>query len=127
VEITPEKKIVWEFVDHTQVRDDVKQKDPELVALLAEIYGDGPWRYHKTTARNSDGTPMRSKDELAHLNGLDAVRDQFPVYNNRNSPRVIALARQTAAQASEPSGSGTAGMLPRTNGIDSAAQGTTNQ
>jgi len=41
-------------------RDDVKQKDPELAALLKEIYGDGSWRYHKTTAKNADGTPMRS-------------------------------------------------------------------
>jgi hypothetical protein len=83
------------------VRDDVKQKDPELAALLAEIYGDGPWRYHKTTARNSDGTPLRSQDELAHLEGMDAA--QFPIYNNRNSPRIIALARETAAQAAESS------------------------
>ncbi|HXT10327.1 MAG TPA: hypothetical protein VN873_02105 [Candidatus Angelobacter sp.] len=86
------------------VRDDVKQKDPELAALLTEIYGDGPWRYHKTTAKNADGTPMRSKEELAHLVGLDAVRDQFPVYNVRNSPRIIALAKETAARSTEPSG-----------------------
>ena len=83
-----------------RVRDDVKQKDPELAALLTEIYGDGSWRYHKTTAKNADGTPMRSKEELAHLDGLDAVRDQFPVYNNRNSPRIIALAKETAARNS---------------------------
>ena len=37
---------------------------------------------------------MRSRTELAHLEGLDAVRDQFPVYNNRNSPRIIALAER---------------------------------
>ena len=83
-------------------RDDVKKQDPQLAALLVEIYGDGPWRYHKTTAKNSDGTPMRSKDELAHLEGLDALRDQFPIYNNRNSPRIIALAQETAARAAEP-------------------------
>jgi hypothetical protein len=82
-----------------RAREDVKQKDPELAALLAEIYGDGPWRYHKTTARNSDGTPMRDRDELAHLEGLDALRGRFPVYNENNSPRVIALARQNAARA----------------------------
>ena len=82
------------------VRDDVKKKDPELAALLTEIYGDGSWRYHKTTAKNADGTPMRSKEDLAHLDGLDAVRDQFPVYNNRNSPRIIALAKETAARNS---------------------------
>jgi hypothetical protein len=82
-----------------RARDDVKQKDPELAALLAEIYGDGPWRYHKTTAKNPDGTPMRSPDELAHLEGLDVLRGQFPIYNNSNSPRVIALARENAAGA----------------------------
>ena len=81
------------------VRDDVKQKDPQLAALLKEIYGDGPWRYHKTTAKNADGTPMRSPGELAHLEGLDDLRAQFPVYNNRNSPRIIALAKENAAKA----------------------------
>jgi hypothetical protein len=97
------------------LRNDVKQKDPELAALLAEIYGDGPWRYHKTTAKNSDGTPMRSPDELAHLEGLDALRGQFPIYNNKNSPRIIALARQTAARAAESSGRGAPGAPPPTN------------
>ena len=96
-------------------RDDVKQKDPELAALLNEIYGDGPWRYHKTTAKNADGTPMRSKEELTHLDGIDAVRDQFPVYNNRNSPRIIALAKETAAQKAEPSGVDATRSLPATN------------
>jgi hypothetical protein len=84
-------------------RDDVKKQDPQLAALLTEIYGDGPWRYHKTTAKNADGTPMRSPDELAHLEGLDALREKFPVYNNRNSPRIIALAQETAAKAAESS------------------------
>jgi hypothetical protein len=97
------------------VRDDVKQKDPELAALLTEIYGDGPWRYHKTTAKNSDGTPMRSQDELAHLQGLDGLRAQFPIYNNRNSPRIIALARETAAQAAESSGRAATNTPPSTN------------
>ncbi len=107
-----------------RVRDDVKQKDPELAALLAEIYGDGPWRYHKTTARNPDGTPTRSPDELAHLEGLDALRGQFPIYNNNNSPRVIALARETAARAAEPSGRDPAGTPPGTNAPVPATPGT---
>ncbi len=93
-------------------RDDVKKQDPELAALLKEIYGDGSWRYHKTTAKNADGTPLRSKQELAHLDGLDAVRDEFPVYNNRNSPRIIALAQQTAAQNTESSGTNATSGLP---------------
>ena len=110
------------------VRDDVKQKDPELAALLTEIYGDGAWRYHKTTAKNADGTPMRSPDELAHLEGLDALREQFPIYNNKNSPRIIALAQQTAARAAESSSRDAAGgpasnnvPVPATPGIQSTA------
>jgi hypothetical protein len=103
-------------------RDDVKQKDPELAALLKEIYGDGTWRYHKTTAKNADGTPMRSKEELAHLEGLDAVRDQFPVYNNQNSPRIIALAQETAARNS--AGTNETSTLQVTNAPDSAPSGT---
>jgi len=97
------------------VREDVKKKDPELAALLTEIYGDGPWRYHKTTAKNADGTPMRSKEELAHLEGLDAVRDQFPVYNNRNSPRIIALAKEIAARNTEASATNAASTSSVTN------------
>ena len=45
-------------------------KGPDLAALLAEIYGDGPWRYVKTTARKADGTPLRPQEELDHLAGL---------------------------------------------------------
>jgi hypothetical protein len=84
-------------------RDDVKQKDPQLAALLQEIYGDGPWKYHKTTAKNEDGTTMRPKDELAHLEGMEAVRAQFPVFNFNNSPRIIAQAKENAAKAAEAS------------------------
>ena len=90
------------------VRDDVKQKDPELAALLTEIYGDGPWRYHKTTAKNPDGTMMRPASELAHLEGLDALRGRFPVYSVTNSPRVVALARENATRdAAAPTGTNT--------------------
>jgi hypothetical protein len=74
------------------VRDDVKTKDPELAALLKEIYGDGEWRYFKTTAKNADGTYMRPAAELAHLEGFD--RTKIPNFNNNNSPRVQAAATQ---------------------------------
>ena len=81
---------------------DVKQKDAELAALLAEIYGDGPWRYVKTTARKADGTPLRPQEELDHLAGLDALRSRFPVYNVNNSPRVIGMGQQDAARPGGP-------------------------
>jgi hypothetical protein len=100
-------------------RDEVKQKDPQLAALLAEIYGDGPWRYHKTTAKKADGTTLRPKEELAHLEGLDAVRDQFPVYNNRNSPRIIALMKEEAAKAAEVAAGGT--NAPASTSVTNAA------
>lgn len=105
-----------------RVRDDVKKKDPELAALLTEIYGDGPWRYHKTTAKNADGTPMRPPAELAHLEGLDAVRAQFPAYDVRNSPRVIALAKQDAARAMESGSTNTVAPPAMTNAAPPAAQ-----
>ena len=67
-------------------REEVKEKDPPLAALLAEVYGDGEWRYIKTTATNPDGSPMRPAAEMAHLAGIP--RDKIPVFNNNNSPRI---------------------------------------
>ena len=32
-------------------REEVKGKDPRLAALLAAVYGDGPWRYPQTAPR----------------------------------------------------------------------------
>jgi hypothetical protein len=63
-------------------RDQLKAKDPALAALLNEVYGDGPWRYTKTTARPAD--------QLAHLAGMD--RSKFPVFRFSNSPRIQAAA-----------------------------------
>ena len=82
-------------------REQVKEKDPLLAALLIEIYGDGPWRYIKTTARKPDGSMLRPKEELAHLEGLDELRPQIPAFNFNNSPRIIA-ARQQGIQPAAP-------------------------
>jgi hypothetical protein len=92
------------------VRDDVTTKDPDLAALLKEIYGDGEWRYFKTTARKPDGTSLRPPAELAHLLGLDELRAQFPVFNYNNSPRIIGTASQgtnAAGPIREPRGADT--------------------
>ena len=90
------------------VRDDVKKKDPPLAALLTEIYGDGEWRYFKTTAKKPDGTPLRPTAELAHLEGMD--RTKIPVFNNNNSPRVQAAATQPdVARAGRGGGAGGGG------------------
>ena len=46
------------------VRDDVKQKDPELAALLTEIYGDGPMEvsqdHGQKLRRHADAQPGRT-------------------------------------------------------------------
>jgi hypothetical protein len=88
------------------VRDDVKTKEPELAALLNEIYGDGTWKYLKTTAKNPDGTPLRPLADLDHLVGLDALRSQIPAFNLNNSPRIIAAASQPGAARSGRGGRG---------------------
>jgi hypothetical protein len=84
------------------VRDDVKTKDPDLAALLLEIYGDGEWRYLKTTARKPDGTTLRPAADLEHLAGLDDLRAQFPAFDFNNSPRIIAQATQGGGGATAP-------------------------
>jgi alpha-glucosidase len=61
-------------------RDQLKAKDPALAALLAEVYGDGPWRYVKTADRPAN--------ESLHLAGLD--RSKMPAFDVRKSPRVQA-------------------------------------
>jgi alpha-glucosidase len=88
-------------------REDVKEKDPPLAALLAEVYGDGEWRYIKTTATNPDGTPMRPAAELAHLAGID--RSKIPVFNNNHSPRVLAAAADPALSRGRRGGGGGGG------------------
>lgn len=69
-------------------RAELKAKDPALAELLTEVYGDGEWRYHKTS------DPKRSPEDLAHLAGFD--RDAYPVFSFDNSPRIRAAATQPA-------------------------------
>jgi hypothetical protein len=61
-------------------REKLKLYDPRLAAFLAETFGDGAWRYAKTTDRGDD--------ELAHLRGID--REQLPEFDFENSPRIQA-------------------------------------
>jgi alpha-glucosidase len=71
-------------------RDQLKAKDPALAELLTEVYGDGTWRYQRTTSKT------RPPADLAHLAGLDRL--QFPVFDFNKSPRV----RAEAAPAQNP-------------------------
>ena len=52
-------------------RDALKTYDPALAALLAEVFGDYPWRY----------TPLATRTHLPHLQGFDpqlAPRFEYP-------------------------------------------------
>lgn len=67
-------------------RAQLKEKDPALAELLTEVYGDGPWRYRRTTDAG------RAAADVAHLAGMD--RTQFPVFSFNLSPRIRAAAAQ---------------------------------
>jgi hypothetical protein len=78
-------------------RDQLKAYDPRLAKLLQDTYGDGPWRYVKTTGRPlhvGDTILTRTPQEMAHLTGLD--RSLIPAFNFNNSPRILAAARATS-------------------------------
>ncbi len=64
-------------------RDLLKPYDPDLAKLLAEVFGDSPWRYAKPA--------KRPESERAHLAGFDAKN--FPRFEwPKNAPRGEALA-----------------------------------
>jgi len=63
---------------HNQVntRAELKEYDPELAALCAEVLGENPWRYHK---------PMeREPADRAHLAGFDPAK--APRFRWREEP-----------------------------------------
>jgi hypothetical protein len=47
-------------------REELKAYDPGLAALIAEVFGDRPWRYALPTAR--------AEQDLRHLAGYDRSR-----------------------------------------------------
>jgi hypothetical protein len=79
-------------------RDQLKAYDPRLADILQGIYGDGDWRYVKSTNRPlrvGEKTYLRSPSELAHLAGIN--RPAFPTFSFNNSPRIQAANRATAS------------------------------
>jgi hypothetical protein len=88
-------------------RQQLKEYDPRLAAILADTFGDGPWRYVKTTNEPvvvDDVTFTRTSAELAHLDGID--RKQMPAFNFNNSPRIQAVNRATSKPATRESRDG---------------------
>ena len=49
--------------NHVNTRAELKEYDPELAKLVADVLGDGPWRYKKPA--------QRDPAERAHLTGFD--------------------------------------------------------
>jgi hypothetical protein len=63
-------------------RDEVKAHDPALAKLLAEVYGDGPWRYQRPAARPAA--------DRAHLDDLDLAKlPRFRWPNRAASPEQL--------------------------------------
>ena len=61
---------------HVDTRAELKDYDPALAELCAEVLGDGPWRYRKPMARDAAGR--------AHLTGWD--RAHAPHFRWRQAP-----------------------------------------
>lgn len=52
--------------NHVHTRAQLKEYDPKVAALCAEVFGDGPWRYKKPA--------LRQPADRAHLAGYDATK-----------------------------------------------------
>ncbi len=52
--------------NHVHTRAQLKEYDPKVAALCAEVFGDGPWRYKKPG--------LRTAADRAHLAGHDASK-----------------------------------------------------
>lgn len=62
--------------NHVNTRAELKEYDPALAKLCAEVFGENPWRYRKPMARDPAGR--------AHLAGLDPAR--LPPFRWREAP-----------------------------------------
>jgi cyclophilin family peptidyl-prolyl cis-trans isomerase len=66
--------------NHVNTRAELKEYDPDLAALVAEVLGDGPWRYRKPA--------LRDPADRAHLAGFDPAA--APRFAWRAAPLVAA-------------------------------------
>jgi hypothetical protein len=60
-------------------RDELRTYDPMLATLLAEVYGDRPWRYVRPDRRAS----------LEHLEGFDRARAPAFVWPAERAPEIV--------------------------------------
>ncbi len=52
--------------NHINTREEIKEYDPRLSALLKEVFGDSPWRYRRLQDR--------APGEMVHLRGWDPAK-----------------------------------------------------
>jgi len=64
--------------NYVNTRAELKEYDPELAKLVAEVLGDGPWRYKKPA--------LREPADRAHLAGFDPAK--APRFRWRETPLV---------------------------------------
>jgi cyclophilin family peptidyl-prolyl cis-trans isomerase len=74
--------------NHVNTRDELKEYDPELARLCAEVLGDHPWRYRKPTNRERAGR--------AHLAGFDSARAPHFRWREAPVPEVPRVLIQTS-------------------------------
>ncbi|MEI7900520.1 MAG: peptidylprolyl isomerase [bacterium] len=73
--------------NHVNTREEMKQYDPELSKLCAEILGDRPWRYRKQRSR--------APEDLVHLAGYEASKAPRFCWRDEPVPPKPAVLIQT--------------------------------
>jgi cyclophilin family peptidyl-prolyl cis-trans isomerase len=74
--------------NHVSTRAALKEYDPDLARLCAEVLGDNPWRYHKPMEREPAGR--------AHLAGFEAAKTPHFRWREEPTPDAPRVLIQTA-------------------------------
>jgi cyclophilin family peptidyl-prolyl cis-trans isomerase len=74
--------------NHVHTRAQMKEYDPKVAALCAEVFGDGPWRYKKPA--------LRSAADRAHLAGYDASKAPRFQWRKSDVPEKPRVSIETA-------------------------------
>lgn len=83
--------------NHVNTREELKEYDPRLAAIVADVFGDGDWRY----VRPADRTP----EERAHLEGFDpkaAGKFAWPAELEKLGEKIREEAVKKRSQGAKP-------------------------
>lgn len=70
--------------NHVNTRAELKEYDPALAALVAEVLGDEPWRYTRPAERDAGG-----RQHLAGFDSAAAPRFRWRLAPKHDKPRVL--------------------------------------